>query len=196
MISSAIKAVRCKGIALAWALACAAALAQPAAEATMTRRAAELRESPGDGGRSLASLPLQSAVTRLGARQGPWVQVRSAAGVTGWLHMFDIGAASQVQAAAGAGALRGVSGLFGRSGPATTPTAASGIRGLGAEDIAKAQPNLPAVSQMEALRQSEGEARDFAARAALQSARIEPLPAPRARPATTGHDPSNPGNPQ
>jgi len=46
MISSAIKAVRCKGIALA----------QPAAEATMTRRAAELRESPGDGGRSLASL--------------------------------------------------------------------------------------------------------------------------------------------
>ena len=62
------------------------------------------------------SLPAQAAVTRTGERQGPWVRVRTEAGATGWVHLFDVGPASAATAggSAAGGALRGVTGLFGR----------------------------------------------------------------------------------
>ncbi len=79
------------------------------------------------------------------------------------------------------GVLRGVTSLFNRGAagtPSTLPTSTIGIRGLGAEDIANAQPNPAAVSQMEALRLDEAQARSFAAQAALTPVAVEPLPAP------------------
>lgn len=79
------------------------------------------------------------------------------------------------------GALRGITSLFNRGGagnPATLPTSTIGIRGLGAEDIANAQPDPAAVSQMEALRLDEAQARSFAAEAALSPVAVPPLPAP------------------
>lgn len=88
------------------------------------------------------------------------------------------------------GVLRGVTSLFNRGGPApapaTLPTSTIGIRGLGAEDIANAQPNPAAVGQMESLRADEAQARSFAAEASLSPVAVDPLPAP-ARPAATGH---------
>jgi hypothetical protein len=153
-----------------------------AQEAALTRRATELRDAPADSGRSLAALPAQAAVTRTSERKGPWVQVRTAEGATGWVHLFDLGPASAGGSAASGGdlvggALRGVTSLFG--GRASTQAATtSGIRGLGAEDLAQAQPDAAAVTQMERLRQSEAEARSFAARAAWTPAAVEPLPAP------------------
>lgn len=161
-----------------WALA-----AQAQGEAAVMKRAAELREAPVDSSRSLAPLAADAPVTRLGERQGPWIQVRSASGATGWVHMFDV--ASQGSSGnAATGALRGVTNFFnkGSARPVTTATSTIGIRGLGAEDLAQAQPNLGAVAQMEALRQSEGQARAFAGEAALVPVSVEPLPAP-ARPA-------------
>lgn len=86
------------------------------------------------------------------------------------------------------GVLRGVTSLFNRStagSPSTLPTSTIGIRGLGAEDIANAQPNPAAVSQMESLRLDETQARSFAAQASLAPVAVQPLPAP-ARPATAG----------
>ena len=198
MTFALVQGLRSAGLLLAGLLAALPALAQPAGEAAVVRRAAELRDSPGETGRSLATLAVQAPITRLGERRGQWVQVRSAAGVTGWLHMFDVGPAggqAETQSAGGgSGALRSVTGLFSRSPqPMSTPTSTIGIRGLGAEDIARAQPNLPAVSQMEAMRQSEGDARDFAGKAALRSAAVDPLPAPRTRAGGGGTDPSSQG---
>jgi hypothetical protein len=189
-------------------LAAAGAMAQGTfqGEAAQTKRAAELREQPGETSRSLASLAPQSPVTRLGERRGAWVQVRSSAGATGWLHMFDVGpaggAASTTVSAPGGnaatGALRSVTSLFNKGGtsyqPTTVSTSTIGIRGLGAEDLASAQPNMGAVSQMEQLRASEPQARDFAARAPLAPVNVEPLPAP-ARAAGPQGDPSNPQMP-
>jgi hypothetical protein len=154
-----------------------------AQEAALTRRATELRDAPADSGRSLASLPAQAPVTRSSERQGPWVQVRTASGANGWVHMFDLGPAS-AGADAGAngagnlvgGALRGVSSLFGGGNRPAQAATTAGIRGLGAEDLAQAQPNAAAVAQMEALRQSEAEARSFAGRSAWRPAAVEPLP--------------------
>ena len=153
-----------------------------AQEAVLTRRATELRDAPSDRGRSIAALPAQSAVTRGSERQGPWVQVRTAAGATGWVHIFDLGPVSGSASADGggnlvSGALRGVGSLFGGSAkPAQTATTA-GIRGLGAEDLAQAQPDLEAVRHMEGQRPSEADVRSFAQRSAWKPVAVEPLPA-------------------
>lgn len=185
-------------------LALLATAAQAQTEPALLKRATELRDAPGEAARSLVSLPAQTPVTRLGDRQGPWVQVKTAAGGTGWVHMFDLGpasaAASTSQAAPGGnaatGALRGITGLFGRSNapPTTLATSTIGIRGLSKEDLANAQPNLAAVGQLETLRQNEAQARDFAGAAALASVSVPALPVPqRVASPQGGGAPGNPG---
>jgi hypothetical protein len=170
-----------RGMALAFLLL-ASAWAQ---EAAVTRRATELRDAPADSGRSLAALPAQSPLTRTLQRQGPWVQVRTAGGTTGWVHMFDLGPAGTAASPESGdnvvgGALRSVGSLFGGSGRPAAKSSTAGIRGLGAEDLAQAQPDLGAVRQMEGLRASDADARAFAQRAAWKPVRLEPLPAPAA----------------
>ena len=179
-------------LALAWLMAGGAVHAQaPAQEETVVvRRATEVREQPGES-RSLASLQAEASVTRLADRQGPWVRVRTGAGVTGWVHLFDLGTAGSAGASSGGGAsglFRGVTRLFGK--PASTSAsnnATIGIRGLGAEDLAQAQPDTAAVARMETLRITEPQARQFAREAGLAAQSVSPLPAP-AQPAS-----SNPG---
>lgn len=166
---------------------------QAQTEALLVKRAAELREAPGESARSLAVLAARTPVTRSGGRQGAWIQVRTAEGASGWIHMFDIGsAASAPPSGAAANALRGLGSFFNKGsaqGGTVTATSTVGIRGLGAEDLARAQPNPAAVTQAEALRQDADGARQFAVSAALSSRVVEPLPAPaQAQPQT-----SNPG---
>jgi hypothetical protein len=106
--------------------------------------------------------------------------------------MFDLGPAGGTVGASGegnaaTGALRGITNLFNKGTtqrPVTSATSTIGIRGLDAQDIAQAQPNAAAVTQMEGLRQSESQAREFANESALVSVNVPPLAAPaRARPA-------------
>jgi hypothetical protein len=173
-------------IRIALAAVCATFLLAPAAlaqEAAVTRKVVEVRETPGDSGRSIATLPAQAPVTRTNERQGPWIKVSTASGATGWVHLFDIGPASAPAAESSVGgfagsALRGVTGLFGGSRTSTQTGSTAGIRGLGAEDLAQAQPNPQALTQMEALRAPEADVRSFAGRAAWRAAPVEPLPEP------------------
>lgn len=157
-------------------------LAQAQSESVQIKRAAELREAPGESARSLAALAARTPVTRSGARQGAWIQVRTAEGASGWVHMFDVGAASSAApAGAGTSALRGLTSFFNKGsaqGGTVTATSTVGIRGLGAEDLARAQPNPAAVVQAEALRQDADQARQFATSAALSSRAVDALPAP------------------
>lgn len=174
-----------------------AGAAQAQGEAAVMKRAAELREAPAESARAVAALPAQSAVTRLGERRGPWIEIRSGAGVTGWVHMFDVGPADSLAPAGNpaTGALRGLTNLFNKGGTqrVVTPTATIGIRGLGAEDLAQATPNMQAVGQMETLRQSERQAREFAREAALAPIDVPALPS-APRPSSTGG--AAPGNPE
>lgn len=168
-------------LALLLAAGAGSGLAQT--EAAVMKRAAELRESPSESAKPVAPLAADAPVTRLGERQGPWIRVRDAQGATGWVHLFDVGSPSAGGSGAGGfagGALRSVTGLFNRNPSPRTTTATStiGIRGLGAEDIAQAQPDVSAVARMEALRQSEPQARQFAREAALVPVQVDPLPAP------------------
>lgn len=165
------------------AVCASGAVAQAANEIVLVKRPAELRDGPGEAARSLTPLALQTPLTRLTARQGAWIQVRTAAGTTGWVHMFDVGAsgASATGSNVATGALRSISNFFNRGsaqGATSTATSTVGIRGLGAEDIAHAQPNMAALSQVDAMRQNAAQARKFAADAQLKSHAITPLPAP------------------
>ncbi len=160
-------------------------------DALITKRASVLRDAPADAATTVAKLPTQTPLTRLAARQGPYQQVRTANGTTGWVHLFDITSPSEQGsvAATATGALRGLSNFFNRGSTQTNQSTASttvGIRGLGAEDIANAQPNPGALAQMEAQRQDVTQARRFAESAALHVQAVEPLPvpAPPAPPAT------------
>lgn len=180
-------------LALAWLMACACGGAQAEAqeETVVVRRATELREQPGES-RSLAALQADASVTRLADRQGPWVRVRTTTGVVGWVHLFDLGTAGSAAASSSGGGasglFRGVTRLFGKPAPTSASSSATiGIRGLGAEDLAQAQPDTAAVTRMEALRVTEPQARQFAREAGLTPQSVQPLPAP-APPAS-----SNPG---
>ena len=191
-----------RGAGSAWiaALLVASALpgvAQAEEEAAVVKRGSELRESPGDGGRVLAPLPAETAVTRTGERQGAWVRVRTAAGAAGWVHLFDVGPATGSGSGTVAGAFRSVTSLFSKptAQRTTASTSTIGIRGLGAEDLAQAQPDVQAVARMEALRQSDNDARQFARRAQLTPVSVEPLPEPSRLPAASTTT-TAPGNPQ
>ena len=165
---------------VAFAFAVVLASAALADEAAATRRATEVRDAPAESGGSIASLPPQAGVTRTGERRGPWVQVRTASGVTGWVHLFDLGptTATATQGVSAIGdALRGVTSLLVGGRPAQAGTTA-GIRGLEAQDLARSQPNPYEVTQMEKLRQGDGEARNFAQAAGLHAVAVAPLPAP------------------
>jgi hypothetical protein len=178
-----------------WALAWAAAVALTAhaqIETLVVKRSTELRQGPSETTANVAALAAQTSVTRLPERQGPWMRVKTESGQIGWLHMFDVGTAAQ-QSAAGStatSALRGLSNLFGGGSNNTnksTVTATVGIRGLGAEDIANAQPNLDALKRAEALRVDATQAKRYAGESQWAARTVEPLPTPQppAAPATT-----------
>ncbi len=159
------------------------------------KRASELRSLPSEVSSSVASLPAQTSLSRLPERQGAWMRVKTESGQTGWVHMFDVGStatpapASASNAQSGAnplsGALRGLTGLFNGGGTkptTTTSTSTVGIRGLGAEDIANAQPNAAALGTAESMRVDPAQAKRFAADAQLVARAVDPLPAPPAPP--------------
>ena len=151
-------------------------------ETLLVKRAAELRQGPSDSTSVVASLPAQAPVTRLPERQGPWMRVTTATGKTGWIHMFDVGAAASPNSASGtaSGMLRGLTNFLNRGNTQTTTTATAtvGIRGMSSEDIANAQPNLSALKQAEALRADAAQARKFADEAQLAARTVETLPEP------------------
>lgn len=170
-------------VLIVWGFLASSAQAQDTA---VVKRATQLRDAPSDSGASVAPLEVNSAVTRSNQRKGPWTKVQTQQGISGWVHMFDLGPQAGSAAApsgaggnAAAGGLRSLGGLFGgSSGSQTTATSTIGLRGLGAEDIANAQPNPAAVGQAENLRVSGDQARQFAASAALQPRQIAPLAEP------------------
>ena len=154
-------------------------------EAVLVKRQAQLRDAPGEASRSLTALPIQTTLTRLGERQGPWIKVQMADGTQGWVHLFDITSGSSAQTSnVGTGALRSITSFFNRgsaqANASSLPTSTVGIRGLGAEDIANSQPDVAAVAQLDANRMNAAQARQFAGNASLASRVVSPLPVPAA----------------
>lgn len=185
------------------AVALCATLAHAQTDNTVqTKRAAELRQSPDEKSASVTSLAAQTTLTKTTLRVGPWIQVKTANAQTGWVHMFDVAAAGNATAPtsnAATGALRGQTNFFSGGSsqrPTTTATSTVGIRGLGAEDIANATPNIEALTQVEALRQDANQARRFASEAPVAARQVDNLPEPSAAPrsnAPSGNNSQNAG---
>ena len=161
-----------------------AAFAQ--SETVIIKRPAQLRDAPGESARAIAALPVQTPVTRLGDRSGAWIKVGLADGSNGWVHMFDITSANNTGTSTGANALRTLGSFFNKSNAqpqgAMMATSTVGIRGLGATDLANAQPNIAAVAMADASRVDAQQAQRFAALSSLSARQIEPLPAPTSPP--------------
>lgn len=160
-----------------------------AQEAFTVKRDVELRTTPQANAPS-TRLPANTTVTRLEERQGPFRRVRTQDGKTGWLHMFDLQGNAPVAAAGstpGSGALRALGQAFSPS-PAPSSTVATstvGIRGLDADDLANATPNLAAVNAAGQFKVSEAQARQFAQRAGLKPRQVADLDAAQAPPSAT-----------
>ncbi|KRD48245.1 MULTISPECIES: SH3 domain-containing protein [Acidovorax] len=191
-----------RGALATWlALAALAPLAggAHAQEAAVVKRATQLRDAPADSGASVAPLEANTVVTRSNERKGPWTKVSTQQGATGWVHMFDLGpqsgSATPTNNATTSG-LRGLGGLFGgNSGTTTTATSTVGIRGLGAEDIANAQPNPAAVGRAEGLRVNADQARQFASSASLNARDVPALAQPSLPTSSGSKSGSGSGNP-
>ena len=190
---------------LAWAALALLAGGAHAQETAVVKRATQLRDTPADSGASVAPLEANAVVTRSNERKGPWTKVSTPQGATGWVHMFDLGPQSGSAAPASNAAtsgLRGLGGLFGgNGGSTTTATSTVGIRGLGAEDIANAQPNPAAVGRAEGLRVNADQARQFASSASLHTREVPALAQPalpsssRSSGSGSSGGPSNPSDP-
>lgn len=171
------------GVTLAAALGGLGTAAHAQSETLLTKQSTSLREQPASNAGSVATLAAGTAVTRTPQRVGPWMQVQTANGQQGWVHMFDLTAASSAGAPANnglTGALRGLTGFLNRgsSGSTTVATSTVGIRGLSKEDIQNAAPNTAGVEKLEHLRADDTQARRFAAEKALTVQSVQPLPAP------------------
>ena len=175
-------------LGLSAVLSCGTVMAQSTAqgETVLIKRAAQLREGPSESSRSLLPLALQASVVRLGEKQGAWIKVSTADNTQGWVHMFDVTSPASAGASPGnigSNALRGITNFLNRGTAqpgANVATSTLGIRGLGAENLNNAQPNVAAVAQAEALRVDAAQARQFAAGASLAVRSVEPLPVPDA----------------
>ena len=184
------KPILLAGLGLCAVLLCSTATAQTPmqGETVLIKRAAQLREGPSETSRNMMALPLQTSVVRLGDKQGAWIKVSTADNTQGWVHMFDVtspasGSTSASPGNLGTSALRGITNFFNRGTAqpgANVATSTLGIRGLGAENLNNAQPDVAAVGQAESLRVDAAQARQFAAGASLAMRAVEPLPVPDA----------------
>ena len=140
-----------------------------------------LRKAAGDQQPVISQVKAQTPLTKTGQRSGPWTQVRTPNGQVGWVHMFDLqksaGPTTNAQPA-GAGLMRTLTQAGKSANGSTTATTLAGVRGLDAEDIAKATPNPTAVAQAEKMQASADQARQFASAAKLNARQVDELPAP------------------
>ena len=152
-------------------LLCPAAWAQ---EQALTNRSTELRDRAAADGRTLATLPENTAVKVI-ARGGGWTQVE-AQSQKGWVRVFHLRFPSTVEAApssgGGLGSLTSAFG-FGRQTAKSSTVATTGIRGLTPEDFANASPDPEALRRLQSWRSDRPGAERFAKEAKLAAQQVD-----------------------
>lgn len=111
-------------------------------------------------------------------RQGGWLQIESLDKQTGWVKMSSV-------KITGSAAAKGDSGLgelwnvarSGRSGN-TGVTVATGVRGLGAEELKNAKPDPEAVARLKRYAATRADAESYAAKVPLHAQQLDYLSQP------------------
>ncbi len=148
-------------------LAPALCLAEPAT----VIRATELKKEPATDAPTVAPLAENARVDAL-ERKGGWTRVKTDGGAEGWVKMLALR-----YAGAGTGEARpGDSGIAQALNVARTGTsgaqATTGVRGLDAEQLAKARPNPGELKKMEGYAATRDGAAGFASNANLQPRQV------------------------
>lgn len=153
---------------LSWSIVAAAG------ESGQTLVAVELKSEPYLDAKTLATLPANNPVEVV-KRQGGWLQVQPAGNAAGWVKMtaIKLDGAANAKGDSGLAALWNA-GQSGRSG-STGITVATGVRGLGVEELKNASPNPEALKKMQGYAVSRSDAESYASKARLQRQAIEYL---------------------
>lgn len=153
-----------------------AGAAQAHAESALIARATDLLAQAFSDAAALVSLPAESKVEVL-RRNGAWSEVKTAAGQTGWVRMtalkFGDGARRSEQPANALGALNN---LLSAGRTSNTATVTTGVRGLDAEDLQRAQANPEELKKLEKFVADNNAAQLYARRAKLAANKLDYLP--------------------
>lgn len=144
-------------------------------DAAQTLASTGLKAEPFADAQTVGTLPASAAVEVL-ARQGGWLQVKSADGLSGWLKMTSVKLDSGGTAKAGSTGLVEAfkAAQTGRSGN-TGVTVATGVRGLSPEDLKNAKPNPDEVKKLDNYAATKSQASSFAGKARLSSQQVDYL---------------------
>lgn len=168
------------GLALALALAGWVGIAR-AQETATALKAEEIRAEPFADAGTVGMLKKGESVTLL-RRQGGWAEVRTPKG-SGWVRLLSVRRGTGgTNAGADVSALAGIA--SGRAGTGQV-VSATGVRGLGEEDMKAARFDPAELQRAEASAVSPDQARRFAAEAGLASRALAWLPAPAPAAAAT-----------
>ena len=157
------------GLIVALALSTAAG-----AESGKVLRACELRDKPFLEASKTGDLAAQTDVEVL-ARDGGWMQVRSASGQTGWVRLLNVQPVS-TEAGSSSSLLGGLLKLGNVASTGSTgTTGTTGAKGISQEDLAQAQPSMTELAKLEGLPSSSANGRRHAANYKLHAQVSEPL---------------------
>jgi hypothetical protein len=155
-----------KRLAALLLLAPALGLAEPAS----LIRDTELRSTPASDAAVVAPLAVNARVDAL-ERKGGWTRVRAEGGHEGWVRMLALRYAGTGEAKQGDSGVAQILNVA-RTGTSGTQVA-TGVRGLDAEQLAKAKPNEAALKKLQGYAASGEAAAGFAAQGKLESRKID-----------------------
>ena len=143
-----------------------------AADSGQTLVSAELKSEPFLDARTLATLPPSSCLEIL-KRQGGWLRVKPANIPDGWLKMTAVkqGDVTHAKGESGLAELWSVA-QSGRSG-SNGVVVATGVRGLGVDDLKNASANPDALKQVQGYAVSRPDAEAYAAQARLRRQSVD-----------------------
>jgi hypothetical protein len=134
-----------------------------------------LKGEPFADAQTVGTLPAKAAVEII-KRQGGWLQIKTAEGLSGWAKMTSIKLEGGDAAKPGSNGLVDVfkAAQTGRSGN-TGVTVATGVRGLSPEDLKNAKPNPDEVKKLDSFAATKPQAESLANKAKLTSQKVEYL---------------------
>lgn len=139
-----------------WSLALLCVSSLALASPGSVTRSTDLKDKPFLDATTLSRLPAGSSVD-IQKRQGAWAQVRASTGQTGWLKILNLRSGPSGASGSGVNQLLNVA-RTGSSGNTVT----TGVKGLSAEQIKNARPNVQEVERMKSYGVSSAEAQRFA----------------------------------
>jgi len=142
-----------------------------AQEQAFTNRSTELKDKGAAEGRTLATLPADTAV-KVVARAGGWTQVQ-ANNQTGFVRAFHLRFPVKVEQGSGGG-LSSITNIFGGGNRSTQATiGTTGIRGLTPEQLKNSSPDAAALAKAQSYRADKPSAERFAREGRLTAVQVD-----------------------